>query len=89
MGLFKSTIRLVEGTVTVSLDSVSRELVLNHDPLGGIARKLLFIIEYRNLETTYSIQTVKQRGTWVAQRVGRPALAFGSGHDLTVCEIEP
>ena len=29
------------------------------------------------------------RGTWVAQPVERPTLDFGSGHDLTVREIEP
>ena len=27
-------------------------------------------------------------GTWVAQSVKRLTLDFGSGHDLTVCEIE-
>ena len=29
------------------------------------------------------------RGSWVAQLVKGPTLDFGSGHDLTVCEIEP
>ena len=28
-------------------------------------------------------------GIWAAQSVKWPALAFGSGHDLTVHEIEP
>ena len=28
-------------------------------------------------------------GTGVAQSVKRPALGFGSAHDLTVCEFEP
>ena len=29
------------------------------------------------------------RGAWVAQLVERPTLDFGSGHELTVPEIEP
>ena len=29
------------------------------------------------------------RGAWVAQLVKRLTPDFGSGHDLTVCEIEP
>lgn len=29
------------------------------------------------------------RGVWVAQRVKRPTLDFGSGNDLVVCKIEP
>ena len=29
------------------------------------------------------------RGTWVAQSVKRLTLAFGSGHDFTVREVEP
>ena len=29
------------------------------------------------------------RGAWVAQSVKHPALDFGSGHDLTVHELEP
>ena len=29
------------------------------------------------------------RGTWVVQLVKHPALDFGSGHDLSVHEIEP
>ena len=29
------------------------------------------------------------RGTWVTQWVKHPTLDLGSGHDLTVCEIEP
>ena len=28
-------------------------------------------------------------GTWVIQLVKWPALSFGSGHDLMVCEMEP
>ena len=28
------------------------------------------------------------RGAWVAQSVKPPTLGFGSGHDLTVCEIK-
>ena len=28
-------------------------------------------------------------GAWVAQSVKQPTLDFGSGHDLTVHEIEP
>ena len=28
-------------------------------------------------------------GTWVSQLVKNPTLDFGSGHDLTVQEIEP
>ena len=28
-------------------------------------------------------------GAWVAQLVKHPTLRFGSGRDLTVCEIEP
>ena len=29
------------------------------------------------------------RGDWVAQSVKLPALNFGSGHGLAVCEFEP
>ena len=29
------------------------------------------------------------RGAWVAPLVKRPTLGFGSGHDLTVHEMEP
>ena len=29
------------------------------------------------------------RGTWVARSVKRPTLDFGSGHDLTLHELEP
>ena len=32
---------------------------------------------------------LKYRDTWVAQSVERPTPDFGSGHDLTVHEIEP
>ena len=28
------------------------------------------------------------RGSWVAQLVKRPALDFGSGYDLLVCEFQ-
>ena len=31
----------------------------------------------------------KKGGTWVAQLVKHPTLDFSSGHDLTVCGIEP
>ena len=34
-------------------------------------------------------ETSSHRGAWVTQSVGRPALGFGSGHDLEVCEFEP
>ena len=32
---------------------------------------------------------VTNRGVWVAQLVKHPTFDFGSGHDLTVREIEP
>ena len=32
---------------------------------------------------------LEAKSTWVAQLVKRPALDFGSGHDLTVHRIEP
>ena len=32
---------------------------------------------------------MKYRSTWVIQSVKCPTLDFGSGHALTVCEIEP
>ena len=32
---------------------------------------------------------IKHRGSWVAQLVERPALAFGSGHDLMVVGSSP
>ena len=33
--------------------------------------------------------TKKSRGAWVAQWVERPTHDWGSGHDITVCEMEP
>ena len=39
----------------------------------------------------YSKSLILKRGrtAWVAQSVKRPTLDFGSGHDLTVREIQP
>ena len=38
---------------------------------------------------TYVLTYGKTRGTWVAQSVEHLTLDLGSGHDLTICGIEP
>ena len=35
------------------------------------------------------LETTQTWGTWLARSVKHPTLDFGSGHDLTVCRIEP
>ena len=41
------------------------------------------------MEKTFSSKFVQHWGTWVAQLVKPLTLDLGSGHDLTVGEIEP
>ena len=36
----------------------------------------------------HAVEKPRHWGTWVSQSVRRPTLDFGSGHDLTVHEIE-
>ena len=50
------------------------------NPQAGERPKHLFEIVYKNCICW---------GAWVAQLVKQPTLDFGSGHDLTVREIEP
>ena len=38
---------------------------------------------------TAALELVQGGGAWVAQSVEHLSLDFGSGHDLTVCDIEP
>ena len=38
---------------------------------------------------TYGLTYGKTRGTWVAQSVEHLTLDLGSGHDLTICKVEP
>ena len=38
---------------------------------------------------TLKLRIISNRGTWEVQWVKRLTLDFGSGHDLTVCEIKP
>ena len=35
------------------------------------------------------LSRLRKEGAWVVQSVQRQTLDFSSGHDLTVCELEP
>ena len=48
---------------------------------------MIFCFKY--LSSPIYLKKIKSRGTWVAQSVEHPTLDLGSGHDLTVHEIEP
>ena len=59
-------------------------------PLGGLGTYPPWTEwDYCIVFIRFYIKVVLAWGTWVAQSVRHPTIDFSSGHDLTVCEMEP
>ena len=50
---------------------------------------LFLCLEFLTSSYPHFFHSLADRGAWVAQSVKHLTLDFSSGHDLTVCEIEP
>ena len=44
---------------------------------------------HEHVKPSLSYLKTQGRGAWVVQSIKHPTLDFGSGHDLTISEIEP
>ena len=61
-----------------------RPLVSRSKPVAGMEPEL-----WEGAVAAQRLESRALRGAWVAQSVKPLTLAFGSGHDLMVCEFEP
>ena len=59
------------------------------DKIRGVLREVRWRGKCQTTYTRWARLEVLPWGTWVAQSVMHPTLGFGSGHDLTVGELEP
>ena len=63
--------------------------MLHEDRLLAFTTSCVILSKLVNLLTSVSSFENGDRGVLVARSIRCPTLDFGSGHDLTACEIEP